>query len=150
MILPTFDDLTTLAATIEMEAGGEPFQGKLAVGMVIVNRAEQWRQSLLDILFKDRQFSAWNNQSPTLLRLDTIPPASWQEDLAAAAGALFRRELGLADPTRGALFYLNVAVTKIGRGDGTLPEWCRSPSDPTKLDEAKVLAVIGRHTFLRG
>jgi len=145
-----FDDLTTLAATIEMEAGGEPFAGKLAVGMVIVNRTEQWRQSLLDVLFKDRQFSAWNNQSPTRLRLDTIPPAAWQEDLAAASGALFRTELGIADPSRGAVFYLNVPATKAGRGDGTLPEWCRDPADPTKLNEAKVLVVLGRHTFLCG
>ena len=53
-----FDDLTTLAATIEMEAGGEPFAGKLAVGMVIVNRTEQWRPPLPALLFYDPPLSA--------------------------------------------------------------------------------------------
>lgn len=34
----SYDDVTLLAALIQCEAGSEPYEGKLAVGAVVVNR----------------------------------------------------------------------------------------------------------------
>jgi hypothetical protein len=83
------------------------------------------------------------------MRLDDVPDALWRECFAAACGAAFRRDLGLADPVKGATMYLNVEETRRLRGDGTLPPWAADPTDATKVDARLVTAVIGRHTFLR-
>lgn len=148
--LPRPDDLELIALTVKQEAEGEPFLGKVGVAHAIVNRAE-WGAgtSVPDVVFRASQFSAWGTGSPTRLRLDDIPEALWRECYAAACHAVFRRELLLLDPTRGARQYLNVEATKKGRKDGTLPPWAADPHDPTKLDASLVLAVIGHHTFLK-
>lgn len=69
---------------------------------------------------------------PSLLKLLPEFPAGWR-----------RHKVGDDEANlRGALFYLNPAATRPTHGDGTL-------RDPTKLDDANVLAVIGHHAFLR-
>lgn len=52
-----------LAKTIKAEAGAESFEGKLAVGSVIANRANAggtYGDDLVDVILKPGQFSAWN------------------------------------------------------------------------------------------
>lgn len=52
-------DLAVMAAIIYCEAGGEPYQGQLAVGSVIMNRINSSRfpNTLLGVLYQKSQFS---------------------------------------------------------------------------------------------
>ncbi len=126
------DDLYFLALTIAQEAGGEPFEGKLGVGFVIVNRGG----SIIDTVFRSYQFSCWNSDSPTRLSIDAFSDVTLKESLKAACAAYFKL---VDDPTQGATHYLNEEITRKLRG-GSLPSW---------FDESKVTVRIGRHTFLR-
>jgi spore germination cell wall hydrolase CwlJ-like protein len=140
MILPVLDDLTLLAATVYMEASGEPFEGKLAVAWVVVNRDKYSPDpGVADVVLKPWQFSAWNTDNPqraALQRVMTSGAQVWVDSMKAAAAALFGL---LPDPTRGANFYLNPVLTRKIRG-GTLPDW---------YDAGKVTVTIGHHEFLK-
>lgn len=52
-------DLALLAAIIECEAGGESYEGKLAVGSVVLNRVRSsyFPNSILEVLYQHRQFT---------------------------------------------------------------------------------------------
>lgn len=140
MILPQIDDLTLMAGTVLMEAGGESFEGKVAVAWVIVNRdAKTKDEGLDDVVWSPFQFSAWNTDNKMRAALQTRmlhEPALWNECMKAGAAALWGF---IPDPTHGANMYLNPALTKQIRG-GTLPDW---------YDASKVTAVIGHHEFLK-
>lgn len=148
------DRLTLLAETIYLEASGEPDDGKLGVGYVVVNRGEDVHAVILG---KDRKayddsrpyeaWSCWNDNERVRAqaRLATAAGPALEASWRAAAAALWRL---LPDPTSGATFYLNVPLTLKIR-DGTLPAWATDPTDPTRVDESKVLAVLGRHHFLK-
>ena len=138
MILPHLDELTVLALTVKQEAEAEPWDGKLAVAWVIVNRARKANTSIHDVVFKPYQFSCWNTDSPTRARLDAVDATLWYGCVRAAAGAL----LTLApDPTDGATFYFADSIAP--------PAWARAPGALT-LDETRVTARIGHHIFMKG
>lgn len=140
MILPILDDLTLMAATILMEAGNQSFEGKVAVGWVMMNRDRKTSSpGIDDVIFAPWQFSAWNTDNPARARLQdamTTQPAIWNDCMKAAAAAIWAF---VPDPTHGAVMYLNPVVTRKIRG-GTLPDW---------YDATKVTAVIGDHEFLK-
>lgn len=52
-------DLEILAAIIECEAGGEPYEGQLAVGSVVMNRVKSNRfpNTILEVIHQKNQFS---------------------------------------------------------------------------------------------
>lgn len=52
-------DLTMLAALIECEAGGESYEGKLAVGSVVMNRVRSsyFPNSIVEVIYQSGQFS---------------------------------------------------------------------------------------------
>lgn len=139
MILPLLDDLTLMAGTILMEAGGETFDGKVAVAWVIMNRDKRAAHPGIDeIVWAPYQFSAWNTDAQARAHLQATMlsnPSLWNECMKAAAAAIWSF---LPDPTHGATMYLNPVLTKQIRG-GTLPDW---------YDASKVTAVIGAHEFL--
>lgn len=135
------DELYLLTLTIIQEADAEPFGGKVGVGFVIVGRPG----SLSDTVFRNAQFSCWNQGSPTEQNLDTTPDAIFRECYKAACAAYFHL---VEDPTKGATNYLNEELTRKLRG-GVLPGWARDANDPTKIDVGKVTAKIGKHTFLK-
>jgi len=126
------DEIYFLVFTVVQEAGGEPFEGKLGIAYVVMNRGG----SIIDTVLRGYQFSCWNTESPTRLNIDTIPNEVLMESCKAASAAFFKL---VPDPTKGATHYLNEEITKRIRG-GTLPGW---------FDEKKVTARIGRHTFLK-
>lgn len=142
--VPVLDDLSLTATLVYLEAEGESWQGKLGVAWVVQTRRVRWRQSVPDVIFAPKQFSALNDDSPRRLLLDTLDPAVYADCYKAACGALF--ELA-PDPTGGADHYLRVdaVLAAVGR----LPRWAADPADPRRPDPAKVTAVIGRHTYLR-
>jgi spore germination cell wall hydrolase CwlJ-like protein len=56
-------DAEILALTLQAEAGGEGFDGMLAAGSVIMNRADSGNyggNNVRDVIMKPGQFSAWN------------------------------------------------------------------------------------------
>lgn len=61
----TIQDMDIAARTIAGEARGEPYEGQVAVGCVILNR---WRIGMADSLFETclqpYQFSCWNTGDP--------------------------------------------------------------------------------------
>jgi len=126
------DDLYFLVLTVSMEAGGEPYEGKLAVAYTVMNRGK----SVIDTVLRSYQFSAWNTDSSTRLGIDDTPIAVLRECYKASCAAYFKLS---EDPSLGATHYLNEEVTRKARG-GTLPTW---------FDESKVTARIERHTFLK-
>lgn len=151
-----WDRLTLLAGTIRLEAEGEPEAGQLGVGYVVMNRVIFWKLDLhAVILGPDRRayqdnkpfepFSCWNSDyqpmaEARLAGAGEAAESAWR----AAAAALWHL---LPDPTHGAIFYLNVDLTKRLR-HGTLPDWAADPHDPTLVHANKVKVVLGRHTFL--
>lgn len=130
------DEIFFLVWTVVQEAGGESFEGQLAVAYVILNRSENARSTITDTIFRNYQFSCWNNDSPTRMNLDIIPDITLMQSYKATVAAYFKL---LPDPSKGAGHYLNEEITKRARG-GSLPGW---------FDEAKVTARIGKHTFLK-
>lgn len=135
----TQDQITCIKWTVAMESEAEPFVGKLAVAFCIVNRAKQWRQSISDVCFRAWQFSAWNTDSPTRMRLDDISDEIMDAAKEAAEAALFGQ---VPDPTNGAVYYMNVELVKAQRG-GKLPRWWGTDTDPAS--EVK----IEHHTYRR-
>lgn len=145
-----WDALTLTAATVFLEAEGEPEAGILGVAWVIRRRAIDWGAGWHGaILGKDlvayndgrpyEAFSCFNDDyvARAKARLAAAPEAAAAQCWRAASGVIWET---LPDPVQGSSFYLNVPLTKKIRG-GTLPSW---------FSEEKVRCTIGRHTFLVG
>lgn len=90
------NDTYLLARLIYAEAAGEPYQGKVAVGAVVVNRTKSgiFPSSISGVIYDPWQFSSvgdWMfNSAPS------------QDCVSAAVDALSG-----TDPTGGALYYFN-------------------------------------------
>jgi hypothetical protein len=124
------DDLYWLALTTYQEARGEPYDGKLGVAWVIVNRTGV--SSVSDTVLRKLQFSCWNGDSPTRSSLDVADDDPvWRDCFKAACAAYFELT---ADPTHGATHYVNRSVL---------------PHPPPWFKATNVLATIGHHEFLR-
>ncbi len=111
-----------LASLIWHEARGEPFEGQIAVGAVVLNRVDDPRfpDSILGVVTQPGQFPF------SLEQLQRTRPDAW-------AYAAADRALAGEDPTGGALYFYNPAKT-------TTPEfWATRP----------VVARIGQHVFTR-
>ena len=130
--------LLTMALTVAQEAGGEPYQGKLAVAYVIRNRAKRSGQSYTDVCLKPWQFSCWNTDSPTRGALDVLGDTVFAECLKATLAAAYLLE---PDPTDGAIFYLNPDTVMATAGK--LPDWWDIDGDPASQK------AISRHLFRR-
>jgi spore germination cell wall hydrolase CwlJ-like protein len=56
--------LEAIALTIYGEARGESWEGKLAVGFVIMNRSRLWKKSIKEIVYAPNQFSCYLSNDP--------------------------------------------------------------------------------------
>lgn len=58
-VAASYDDVTLLAALIQCEAGSEPYEGKLAVGAVVVNRMRSgsYPSTVQGVIYQSGQFS---------------------------------------------------------------------------------------------
>lgn len=90
-----------LARVIYAEARGESFEGKVAVGAVIVNRVKSssFPSTIREVVYQPGQFTPVEN--------DILPEfpdySSWDAALRALAGE---------DPSGGALFFYNPRITR--------------------------------------
>ena len=81
------EDLFLLAIVVEMEAGGESYQGKLAVANVVINRllSRKWGKTISSVVYAPNQFSGAN--SGRIEKFSTrVSEDSKKAAVAAAAG----------------------------------------------------------------
>jgi len=103
-----------LARTIQAESGGESYDGKVAVGAVIANRAASGRfgKGIDGVILKKAQFSPWNSwtggaggqQGKDMMKIKV------SNDAYKAADAILSGNY--TDKTGGATHYLNPKVSK--------------------------------------
>ena len=137
--LRDWSDMELYAATVFLEAEGEPEEGKVAVAWVIRNRIDAKTTTIREIALAPWQFSCWNPDyaGQRKVRLTVPDPERWASCWRAAVGAYYRL---LPDPTAGADHYLNPVLTRQTRSDHSLPRW---------YDPDRVTLRVGRHEFLR-
>ncbi|MEX2104873.1 MAG: cell wall hydrolase [Bacilli bacterium] len=119
----TKQDYQWLAIIIEAEAEDEPYEGKLAVGSVVMNRvkSDNFPDDIQDVIFqktKVYQFTPVANG-----RIYRVKPS---EDSYKAATEALKGE----DPTDGALYFYNPKIAK--------SDWIR---------KREIIVVIGQHNF---
>lgn len=129
-------ELEILARTIEAEAALEPYNGKIAVGATIANRAASgsYGKDIRGVILQRGQFSPWNSwtgyakgeQGKDMMKLRA------SEDSYRAASAILRGSY--EDPTDGATHYVNEKVSK--------PDWL---SDMKGRKRGTL--TIGNHLF---
>ena len=130
-------ELEILARTIEAEAGGESKKGKLAVGAVIKNRADENRYGtdIRSVILRKAQFSPWNSytnyeegkeQGKEMLGKRMKP----SKDSYEVAKQILSGDY--VDPTKGATHFVNPKV-----------------SNPSWYDDFKAHGIIkiGNHEF---
>lgn len=148
MNMVTQQDILCLAATIWGEARGESYEGKLAIGHVVLNRLQKpgwWsRQSAADVpadtiaavCIEPLQFSCWNAGDLNSIDVRRLAAASFQfnklgdyDYRVCLRAALETVDAPGNDPTLGSTNY---------HASGSLPPWAvrKAPA-----------AVIGRHMF---
>ena len=133
-----YDEMTLIKWTVAQEAADQPYIGKLAVAYVIVNRMRKWKRSAASICWQPYQFSCWGggNLDAKGKFLDHTPDEVIYDCGKAAVQAY---QAQVADPTNGAVYYLNVDL--VIRLSGKLPDWWASDTKP----ESEV--KIGNHVF---
>lgn len=116
------EDLELLARLIHGEARGEPYEGQVAVGAVVLNRVKSpgFPNTIREVIFQKNQFSAVSDGQFYLEPNETA--------YRAARDALSGR-----DPSLGALFFYNPKTAK------TL-YW---------LSTRETTLVIGNHVFAK-
>lgn len=133
-------EMLVYAATVYLEAAGEPKEGQQAVAWVIRHRMDaRGEPGPAAVCLAPLQFSCWDAayEPERTLRLRNPLPETWTACWRASVGAYFGI---LPDLARGADHYLNPDLTRKIRPTRDLPPW---------YDANKVVAVIGRHEFLR-
>ncbi|WP_242952038.1 MULTISPECIES: spore cortex-lytic enzyme [Carboxydocella] len=115
------NDLTLLARLVQAEAGGEPYEGQVAVAAVVLNRVASplFPNTIADVIFQPLAFESVSNG------LINRPPS-------ATALQAARDALNGYDPTQGALFFWN-------------------PSKPVSswIWSRPIIRRIGDHVFAR-
>ena len=96
-------DLFWLSKLVEAEAEDEPYQGKVAVAAVVVNRTQSpfFPKSIKSVIFEKKQFTPVQTR-----RIYSLNPGS--ETIKATSEAMDG-----FDPSKGALYFFNPQKTKI-------------------------------------
>lgn len=119
----TQSDIDLLAKLVYAESRGEPFNGKVAVASVVLNRAlnPSFPSSIKGVIYQPRAFSCVHN--------NTINASANSECYLAVKDAILGK-----DPTDKALFFYNPEITT-----------CSWMKNTKKLN----LKPIGHHMFFR-
>lgn len=101
----TSQDLLWLAKIIHAEAKGEPFNGKVAVGAVILNRVDhqEFPKTIFNVIHQ-RQNGKYQFQPVANGKIQNKPD---QQSIEAAKQALKGK-----DPTKGSLFFYNPKISR--------------------------------------
>lgn len=78
--------LMCLAVTIYLEARGEPERGKIAVGLVVLNRAKESNKKPCDVIRVPGQFSWYRGTNS--LKIKPKDKSGWNNSLKAAQDAI--------------------------------------------------------------
>ena len=120
----TGDMVDLLARLINGEARGEPYQGQIAVGAVVLNRVKssEFPNTISGVIYQKNQFSC-------------IKDGQFNKkiDKGSTVYKAAQEAINGADPSNGALFFYNPKTTK--------SKW---------LFSLKTLATIGNHRFAIG
>jgi N-acetylmuramoyl-L-alanine amidase len=121
----TNTDLYWLAKIIHTEARGEPFKGQIAVGAVVLNRVSTplFPNNVYDVIF-DKWGIYYQFEPVQNGEIHRLEPNETSYEAA-------RRALAGEDPTNGALFFHNSAISQ--------SEWMAAKS---------VIIRIGKHDFM--
>lgn len=134
-------DVYCMAATIYGEARGESFDGCVAVGWVIKNRAlnpRWWGDGIIDVCQKTKQFSCWNPDDPNFKKCYNL--LNHYHDNDYLRDPVFRKcftaALNVLD---------NILPDPVNRSDhyhkaGIVPSWA---------DKSKLTGTIGNHIFYK-
>lgn len=118
----TDSDLELLARVIYAESRGEPYEGQVAVGAVILNRVKssQFPNTIRGVIYAPGQFTSVTNGQVNIKPNETAYRAA-------------RDALAGKDPSNGALYFYN-------------PKTARNMSFFSKL---RTTVVIGNHVFAK-
>lgn len=128
------EDINCMATNIYMEASGEPYSGKRAVGHVVVNRVDHkndklYGNDICSVVYKPYQFSWTNDNSKVTIR-NKIDKQAWRDSVLASLQVMYLPVE--VDNTNGStMYYAHKKVT---------PFW---------RDSFKVSTVINNHTFMK-
>lgn len=113
------EDVVILSRLIDSEAGGESYDGKVAVGAVVINRTKnsKFPSNVHDVVYSRGQFDP--------VTYNTMSASPSEESILAAIDALKGY-----DPTHGALYFYNPKIAK--------DKWIRS---------RHITVKIGNHNF---
>lgn len=119
----TNEDINLIASVVQAESRGEPFEGKVGVASVILNRLNdpQFPKSIKSIVFQKNAFSCVRDGS-----LDAVPDV---EAFKAVDEALSGN-----DPTGNAIFFYNPATASCS--------WIKNVQKENSIK-------IGNHVFFR-
>ncbi len=125
-------DEVIAALNIWMEARGETFRGKIAVGEVIRNRMKlkTWGSTAAEVILAPFQFSGWNTQDRNRIKALTLDEQDKTYQLCLEAWGLSAS----TNYTGGATHYYNPKVV---------------PKPPVWVGEMDLTCEIGRHVFFR-
>ncbi|MBR2590827.1 MAG: spore cortex-lytic enzyme [Clostridia bacterium] len=112
-------DVALLAKVISAEARGEPYEGQVAVGAVVLNRVAHpsFPNSVSGVVYQSGAFSA-------------VTDSNWSAGVTDSAKRAAQDAINGWDPSGGAIYYYNPKKTS--------NQWIRS---------RKVITVIGNHYF---
>jgi hypothetical protein len=118
------DDAELLARLISSEARGEPYEGQVAVGAVVLNRLKspEFPDTVKDVIYQNGQFTPVAN--------GTINASPNESGIAAAKEALSG-----SDPSKGALYYCNPSIA--------------SASGLGFMAKRVITTTIGQHVFYK-
>lgn len=114
-------NLYLLARIISAEARGEPYEGQVAVGAVVLNRVEHpsFPNSIAGVIYQNGAFTA-------------IVDGQFDEPISSQSYRAARDALNGWDPSGGAIYYYNPAKTT-----------------NTWIYSREVIKTIGNHVFAR-
>lgn len=114
-------DVALLAKVISAEARGEPYEGQVAVGAVVLNRVAHpsFPNSVSGVVYQAGAFSA-------------VTDSNWSASVTESAKRAAQDAINGWDPTGGAIYYYNPRKTS--------NQWIRS---------RPVVTVIGNHVFAK-
>lgn len=114
------DNLHLLARLIQSEAGQEPYDGKIAVGNVVLNRARENNQSIESVIYAKNQFDG--------VKTDNFNKNPNEESVNAAKEVLNGREV----IDNNSYYFVNLEMAS--------PSWAKENTFVTR---------IGEHWFFR-